>query len=236
MDINWGLLNDNSFQNALAMGHRMGQGLAQARQEGQLRNALIDYDPSNPESWKGVAKANPKLGFELREQQMKHQQDREKLEREKALEAGKYVADQAFYISSLPPEQQAMAWDSAIEQGVGLGFQNLAQYRGQYTPERLRGLVAQAGQMRELLEQQQPKYMAIPEGGTLVDTRNPGAVQQFGGQAQAPQQQGAPMQVRTPDEYAKLEPGAQYIAPDGSIRTKVGGVGSNVGPTFLDGL
>lgn len=191
MNINWGLLNDNSFQNALAMGHRLGRGLAQARQEGQVRNALLDYDPAKPDSWKGVAKADPRLGFRLRQEQQEEMARRQEAEQKRALEAGKYVADQAFYISSLPPEQQAMAWDSAIEQGVGLGFQNLAQYRGQYSPERLRGLVAQAGKMRELLEQQQPKYMAIPEGGTLVDTRNPGAVQQFGGQPQAR----APMQI-----------------------------------------
>jgi hypothetical protein len=37
---------------------------------------------------------------------------------------------------------------------------------------------------------------------------------------QAPQQTGAPVQVTTQQEYQALPPGTQYVAPDGSIRTK----------------
>lgn len=39
-------------------------------------------------------------------------------------------------------------------------------------------------------------------------------------QPQAPQQSGSPVQVMTQQEYQALPPGTQYIAPDGSLRTK----------------
>ncbi len=90
----------------------------------------------------------------------------------------------ALGVDQLPPEQRPAAWDAGIDQLAGMGFDGLAQYRGQYSEQALQGIVAKAGEMQTLIGNRRPSYMAIPEGGTLVDTRNPQAVSQFGQQAQ----------------------------------------------------
>lgn len=61
-----------------------------------------------------------------------------------------------------------------------------------------------------------PPYSFGPDG-SLVSTGNPGQ-----GVTQPKQQsaQSAPVRVSSPQERDALQPGQQYIAPDGSIRTK----------------
>jgi len=54
----------------------------------------------------------------------------------------------------------------------------------------LRTIVAEAQMIGKLHEMERPSYQAIPEGGSLVNTRDPSAVQQF--QAGAPQPVGLP--------------------------------------------
>jgi hypothetical protein len=108
----------------------------------------------------------------------------DKYQTEKALEGYDFIANAAYQIVQLPEAQRPQAWDAYIQQGVQMGFDGLAQFQGQYNPQTLNSVVARAGEMKSYQEAQQPKYMAIPAGGTLVDTNNPQAVQQFG---QAPQ-------------------------------------------------
>lgn len=48
----------------------------------------------------------------------------------------------------------------------------------------LRGVLADAKMIGKLHEMERPSYQAIPEGGTLVNTRDPNAVQQFQGGGQ----------------------------------------------------
>ncbi len=107
--------------------------------------------------------------------------------RARATEGFNFIGQAALDIDRLPEEQRPAAWDAAIDQGVQMGYGGLSQYRGQYSPQSLQGVVARAGQMQTLLNNRNPSYMAIPEGGTLVDTRNPQAVQAFGSQGGAPQ-------------------------------------------------
>ncbi len=45
----------------------------------------------------------------------------------------------------------------------------------------LRAVVAEAKMVDKLITMERPSYQAIPEGGTLVNTRDPAAVQQFQG-------------------------------------------------------
>jgi hypothetical protein len=70
-------------------------------------------------------------------------------------------------------------WDATIDQ---LGPQ-FAQYKGQFAQRE--AIIARAGQAKAFLEQQAPKYQVIPEGGTLVNTRDPAALQQVAAQNQA---------------------------------------------------
>lgn len=70
-------------------------------------------------------------------------------------------------------------WDATINQ---LGPQ-FAQYKGQFAQRE--AIIARAGEAKAFLEQQAPKYQVIPEGGTLVNTRDPAALQQVAAQNQS---------------------------------------------------
>ena len=107
--------------------------------------------------------------------------------RARATEGFNFIGQAALDIDRLPEEQRPAAWDAAIDQGVQMGYGGLSQYRGQYSPQSLQGVVARAGQMAPLLSGRDPHYVPLNEGATLVDTRNPQAVQAFGSQG-APQQ------------------------------------------------
>jgi len=56
------------FQNALAMGMQFGQLARQAQDRKEYKNALAQYDPSNPETLKPIIAANPEVGLQLRGQ------------------------------------------------------------------------------------------------------------------------------------------------------------------------
>lgn len=89
------------------------------------------------------------------------------------------IGEAALAVSQLPPEQRPQAWDMYISQ-LSQQYPELASQRGQYSEQALMGALASAKQMKTFIDLEMPKYMAIPAGGTLVDTRNPQAVQQFG--------------------------------------------------------
>lgn len=112
-------------------------------------------------------------------------------------------------------------WDQTIDQ---LGPQ-FAQYKGQFAQRQ--AIIARAGEAAAFLEQQAPKYQVIPEGGTLVNTRDPAALQQVANGA--------------PTDMADLEAQAQAAIAAGADPEKVrarmqelGGAASNGGKTFPD--
>lgn len=91
-----------------------------------------------------------------------------------------YVGQSALRIAQLPEDQRPAAWDAAVQQGVQLGYQGLAPQVGKYSPQGLQAAIDNAGLVDKYISLAEPKYMAIPAGGTLVDTHNPQAVGQFG--------------------------------------------------------
>jgi hypothetical protein len=91
----------------------------------------------------------------------------------------KFVGDAALAVSQLDPSQQAQAWDQYAMYGAQR-FPELAEQVGEFSPEALQGALAMAGQVKTFLDMEKPSYMAIPQGGTLVNTRDPQAVAQFG--------------------------------------------------------
>lgn len=136
-----------------------------------------------------------------------------------------YIAQSALAIDGLPEAQRAAAWDQAVEQGVQLGYDGLAQYRGQYSPEALQSVVAQAGEMDALLGNRRPRYQVIPEGGVMVDTSNPEAVQQY--------RQQYSRTIGDQQYFQNPETGEWF---DNAQEAGLGGTGSNVGANFLDGF
>lgn len=113
----------------------------------------------------------------------------DKYQTDKALEGFDYVANAAYQITQLPPEQRAQAWDAYIQQGTQLGFDGLAQYQGQYSDQLLNSVVAKAGEMQQFQKFQQPSYTPVGEGGLAgfqfgQPIQRRGQPQNFGGGAQ----------------------------------------------------
>lgn len=66
--MNWGPGAQGGFQNALTMGMQMGQMARQSQDRREYRNALAQFDPSNPETLTPIMAANPEVGLQLRGQ------------------------------------------------------------------------------------------------------------------------------------------------------------------------
>lgn len=133
-------------------------------------------------------------------------------------------ANAALDVLNYPPEQRNAALNAYIDR-----FNNpeLEQYRGlqgQQLEQALRSVVAQSNMITKLHEAEQPRYQVVPEGGVLVDTRNPEAVGQF-------RQGGNVPRVSDEASYNALPPGSQYYDPNGNLRTK-GGTAGNGGGGF----
>lgn len=204
------LQGGGGFQNALATGLQFGQMTRQRQEEKEFKNALAGYDPSNPETIKPIMAVDPRTGIQLQRDAAKQQAEAQQSEiqqraaagdpqamaqlagidfaawrglqsdqRAMAKERSGILANAALDVLNRPPEQRPAAWDAYIEQ-LSQTMPELAQYRGQYNEQSARSVIAQAEMIGKLHDAEQPKYMAIPAGGTLVDTRNPQAVQQFG--------------------------------------------------------
>lgn len=224
--INWNLLQPTDVGNAFQQGVETGRA---RKREGEMQNALGAYaqDPNEQNLNALIPYAGPDQAFKIVEQRQRMAADQQKQSAAKLADGKKAVGQVALQIANLPQQQQAQAWDRGIDYLVGQGYDGLAQFRGRYSPESLRGVLAESGLAQEYQNATKPSYMAIPEGGTLVNTRDAAAVAQFG----APAPGDGPARIANPADYQALAPGAQYIAPDGSVRRK-GGAPSQGGATF----
>lgn len=134
-----------------------------------------------------------------------------------------YTGQAALRISQLPPQEQAAAWDQAIDQGVQNGYTGLADYRGKFSPQALKGAIDNAGLVEKFISLAEPKYMAIPEGGTLVNTRSPQAVGAFG---VSPSPQTTQPAAMAPEQALKAATARGYVLPDEAAAIK-SGLGAN---------
>lgn len=203
-----------------------------AEQEAQERRIVGAALNGDPQARQQLAYFNSDLYLKL-DQNQKSQVD----------QLYKNIAQQAFSILQLPEEQRGPAVQQAL-QGMQAQGIDTSQFRlsGDATAD-LKTALAMAGQLDEWERFAQPSYMAIPPGGTLVNTRDPNAIQQFGAQ-QAPeaggqaftfeqysgavnslgpqgaaqwlQRNGIAVQVQTPDQARQLPSGTPIILPDGS--------------------
>lgn len=78
-----------------------------------------------------------------------------------------FAAQAAFGLARLPEAQRAAAWDQYIDRGVAMGIAGLEGLRGQYSPEQLNAMLAQAGQMDEYQKFIQPDTVSIAPGAGL---------------------------------------------------------------------
>jgi hypothetical protein len=184
-------------QNALMQGMQVGTQLRQQREMRDKEKAMDDYyrarmgnDPNAVTSaTNALSMVAPKVAYEMREG------DRERQIRTDVA-AGRAPATALAEINwddyaALSKDQAAIAkqnaetignlalmantpekWDATVSQ-LGPDF---AQYIGQFGMRD--AIIARAGQAKAFLEQQEPKYQVVPEGGMLVNTKDPAALQQ----------------------------------------------------------
>lgn len=223
MDVNWNLLNraEGNFQNALATGLQMGAQYKANRQDEERRNALTAYatNPNAPGSFEGLAKVDPGMAIQARGQQQQVQRQAHEIDIKRRAAAGDPTAMAELAgidinaWNALGDDQRAAAkqrmetigqaalmanspeaWDATIERLVQSGMPEAAQYRGRF--ELRETALQQAGLAKQFMDMQQPNYQVVPEGGTLVNTRSPSAVAQFGAGAPPQQQSAQPTMTR----------------------------------------
>lgn len=244
LDINWNALQSFDIGGAFNAGMQAGQ---QRRREMATDNALraLIANPDDPNVVGDLARYDPGMAYKVQGQQQQSQRVAAEVAARRgavrgdagALEdlAGLNIDDylkldkrqqeeykhgidtigQLALMADTPEE-----WDSVVSQ-LGPDF---AQYRGRF--DLRQSVIAQAGQAKEFIAQNQPRYQVIPEGGKLVNTRDPAALAQVAGQNAAPQ--GGPQPGMVEDGY-RFRGGNPA---DPNSWEPVGGGGSNVAGNF----
>jgi len=135
-----------------------------------------------------------------------------------------YIGQSALRISQLPPEQRAAAWDQVIDNGVARGFKELAEKRGQYSDKALTDAIDGAGLVEKFLKLAEPDWRVVPEGGVIVNARDPSAIASLNG-APPPQQAPTPTTV-APETALRNATARGYVLPDEAASIKAN-LGSN---------
>ena len=207
--INWGLLGQpvdvgGAFQQGLAQGQ-------QVRRERETDNALraLIANPDDPNAVNALARYDPRAAMGIQQQQQQraaaaHERDvrmraaqgdpqaraelaavnwddyrglaKDELESAKA---GWKVIGQAALMADTPEE-----WDRLAGQ-LAQTDPSFQQYVGRF--DLRQAVLAQAEQAKAEMERLEPKYQVVPEGGMLVNTKDPAALGQVGGGQGGPQ-------------------------------------------------
>lgn len=269
MAVQWGLAQGpNAFERNFQQGFQLGEYQRQRREETEQRNALAAYAANpNEQSLNALAQFAPEVAIQERrrmqqaaqEQQVQQLRaaaaggDRNAMQQLAAIDPTTYstlstqrrqyeqgmveaASNLAQRVLTLPPEQRAAVY----QQQIAILGQRYPELAGQeYSDELMQSTIAEAGQWQEFNRSQQPDYMAIPEGGTLVNTRSPQAVQQFS-QSQfpnAPQigavEDGYRYRGGNPADPASWEQVGQQMSAPTRSNTPAPALGANGLPSVL---
>lgn len=206
--INWNALQSFDIGGAFNQGLQAGQ---QRRREMETDNALraLIANPNDPNVVNDLARFDPRMAMQVQGQQQQTMQAGQLRGARVAAAQGQPGAVEALAgidwdsYRALSKEQREQAkagidtigqlalaadtpekWDNIVGQ-LAQSDPQFQQYIGKFALRE--GILAQAGEIKAFLEQQQPKYQVIPEGGTLVNTRDPAALAQVAGQNAGPQ-------------------------------------------------
>lgn len=225
--VNFNALEQASPFNALLQGFQTGREMKRQQTE---QNALTAYaqNPNDQAALQQLTVANPQMGFGIQNQraEQRAQQQAFDLKRLAMLDdrtkdmvarRTRFMGEQALYISQLPPQQQAQAWDAAVDQAVAQGFSDVGQYKGRYSPQALQSVLAEAGKVQEALGLLQPRAQAVtmPDQSVQLQMIPRQSVQFGGGDAPAQMPQPQPSDVgryMTPQQAAQIGQGVDFLA------------------------
>ncbi|UXO93934.1 ejection protein [Pseudanabaena phage Pan3] len=204
MQVNWNLLQPVDVGGMFERGVQQGR---QQRIERETDNALRSYaqNPDDPNAVNALLRFNPQMGMQLQQQQAERQRQQQTRAQTGAALGGDMQA--LFELAQTDPEQFARVrpqieqinrtigqiaaasttpeqWDANVTRLVEMYGEGFRRYLGRFD---LRAVaIAQSGEMQQFLESQAPRYQVVPEGGALVNTRDPAALAQFGAPGAAP--------------------------------------------------
>lgn len=193
VSINWGALQPVDVGGAFQHGVLAGR---QQRAERETRNALKAYaaNPEDTQAVNSLMQYNPQLGLKLRQDQREQQArtvqrqaatgDRAALaqlagididawdklsdnDRQASQRRAEVVANAAMFADT--PER----WDAVIGQLSANGYPELAQYRGQFSPEARAAAIAGAGKALDFMKFTQPDMIPVQSGGTIYKATPP---------------------------------------------------------------
>jgi hypothetical protein len=203
---NWGILQPVDVGGAFNQGMQMG---VQFRREKAMDDAYrgLAQDPNNPNVVNALLRDAPDMAYKISQQQQQAQQqarqaevrmgavrgDAQALEQLAGIDLNEYrqlrddqkqaakqgleTIGQLALMADTPEE-----WDEIVGK-LAQADPSFAKYQGRF--DMRESVIAQTGQAVELLKQQEPRYQVVPEGGMLVNTKDPAALQQAAQQAQA---------------------------------------------------
>lgn len=182
---------------------------------------VLAMDPMNQQATAELARWNPELGYRVAGDQRKQIQDAHRTELLKRAYQGDkeataeafgfdpdlvlkmdegtkkqlkqsvdFISNAALQIDRMPEQDRAGAWAQYVQLAESRGMDIPTEYE-RYSPQVLQSAIAEAGAMSKLLEAREPHYQVIPEGGTLVNTRDPQALAQVGATSRSGPQPGA---------------------------------------------
>ena len=207
VDINWGILRPVDIGGAFNQGVEAGR---QRRAENALDEQFrtMAQNPNAPVS-NDLLRFAPRQAYQLSQQQRQQQKgERERdvkmraaqgdkaaiaelagidLEEYRQLrgdqrEAAKQGIDTIGQLALMADNPQK--WDSIVGK-LAQADPAFQQYVGRF--DMRDAIIAQAGQAKALLEQQEPKYMAAPEGAGLINVKDPAAIAAWNAGATQPQ-------------------------------------------------
>lgn len=202
----WGQGAAGGFQNALAAGLQMGQIARQNQQqdmfmrqrEAQIQQQGAQFEAEQAEALRkqDAARVEGELtaaalggNEEALTQLATRNFDKWKSIsgelKAKAVGEAELYGNAALDLLQVPYEQRRGRFIAYSQQFPELGdkIQEVAFLPAEQQETALRAALAEAKMIGKLHEMERPSYQAIPEGGTLVNTRDPAAVQQFQGGA-----------------------------------------------------
>lgn len=116
-----------------------------------------------------------------------------------------YMAQRALQIGRLPEDQRAAAWTASVQEAERGGM-DIPAYMEAYSPNVIEGTIARAGIMEKYIQQFEPDFRVIPQGGYLEDVNPltggmPAQSQGVGQPQPQPQQPAGEVPTISPDQW-----------------------------------